>query len=388
MSTPKHYFDYAAATPLDAKVEQAMQPFLQEQFFNPSATYEAARTVKKELESIRGSVGSSLGVRSSSVRFTAGVTEANNMFIAGLAARYQGSHFLLSTIEHESVIEPIRRAASIFGCTYDFVVVDEQGWINIEDLKAKVKPDTVGVSTLLVNNELGVIQDMVAIAAALEEERAKRQQHNNDLPLVLHTDAAQAPLHIPVRVDQLKVDALSISGAKMYGPKQTGALLLKPGLLLEPLLVGGGQEKGMRGGTENVAGAAALAEALRAAEARRKSEVERLQILQKEFEEELLKRITGCWINAQNAKRTPHIVSVTIPGIDGERVVMELDEKGFQVATGSACSAGGEEASHVIQALGRSQEQAASTLRISFGRDTDKSAVSALLQAIVEVTTP
>ncbi|MGH7157024.1 MAG: cysteine desulfurase family protein [Candidatus Saccharimonadales bacterium] len=371
------YLDYAAATPLGPEVRAAMEPYFAGKFYNPSATYLAARAVHKDLEAARQTVAVQLGARPAEIVFTAGATEANNLAIQGIMSQYPDGEALASLIEHESVLEPAR------SFNVKEVPVTPQGIIDLPKLEKLITPETVLVSTMLVNNELGTIQPIGEIAKILNKLRILRK---NGLPLYLHTDAAQAGNYLDLHTNRLGVDLMSINGGKIYGPKQSGALYIKTGTKLRPLIVGGGQEFGLRSGTENVAGAIGLAKALELAQQKRTAESQLILEFRRLFEDGLQKQIPGALINGSKNHRAPHVLSVTFPGMDNERLMMELDEQGVQCAVGSACSASREEVSHVLSAIGLSDELARATLRFSVGRFTTKSDIQKVLKILVQLT--
>ena len=360
------YLDYAAATPMDTSVKKAMEPYFSDRFYNPSATYLAARKTRKELEQARRDVANCLGAKPAETIFTAGATEANNLAVQGVMRQFPEGEVLVSSIEHESVLEP----AAIFKCKR--IPVDTEGRVMLIKLDNLISEKTVLVSIAYVNNEIGTVQQMRDIAALLAEKRLGRKGRNNKLPLYFHSDAAQAPNYFDIHVSRLGIDLMSINGGKIYGPKQSGALYVKAGTKLQPLVVGGGQEFNLRSGTENVPGAIGLAAALTLAQESRKNETIRLTALRDLFIKQLETNIPAAVINGSKKNRSPHIISVTFPGSDNERLMMQLDEAGIQVAAGSACSAASVEPSHVLSAIGLSDEEVRSTLRFSIGRQTNK----------------
>jgi cysteine desulfurase len=358
------YLDYAAATSLDKKVFEAMRPYFIDKFFNPSATYLAGREVKEDLNGARTKIAGWLGARPAEIYFTAGATEANNLAITGILSQFPYSDVLVSSIEHESVLQP----ANQFNCNK--ISVTPNGIINLKDLEKRITNRTVLVSIMMVNNELGTIQPIREIAAIISKARKHRLKTNNNLPLYLHTDAAQAANYLDLHAARLGVDMLSMNGGKIYGPKQTGALYVKAPLQLKPIIVGGGQERNLRSGTENVAGFIGLAHALDIAQKKKEKELAKLKKVREIFISELAKNIPRARINGAGKEQLPHILHVTFPGCDNERLMMELDERGIQCAVGSACSAASTEPSHVLQAIGLSDDQARASLRFSFGRQT------------------
>lgn len=364
MSQPPIYLDYAAATPLDQRVLDAMQPYHQAQFYNPSATYRSALDVHAALETARAGIAHWFGSRPSEVVFTAGGTEANNLAIRGVMQRYPTSNVVVSAIEHSAVLEPARR----YDCREAGVMTD--GRLDLADLSLKIDDQTVLVSIMYANNEIGTVQPLHDVASLLAGIKKQRRANGNATPLYLHSDACQAGNYLDLHTSRLGVDLMTINGGKLYGPKQSGALYVKAGLVLEPLLYGGGQERGLRSGTENVAGAIGLAVALDLAQRQRPAETKRLHSLQLEFYRLLQTQLPSAIINGSRKHRLPNNLHLTVPGFDNERLLIQLDEAGVMAAAGSACSASDVEASHVLRALSLSTAAARSSLRFSMGQAT------------------
>lgn len=373
------YLDYASATPVDPIVLKAMLPYLIDKFYNPSALYLSAKNVKQDIMEARFTVAKIIGTKSSEIIFTAGGTEANNLAIRGIMEQFRNCNLLVSAIEHESVIEPAKQYQ------HQFIKVNPDGIVDINDLKQKINNQTVLISVMYANNEIGTVQPIKEIAKTIAQVRKERQKSNNKLPLYLHTDASQAPNFLDVHVSDLGVDLMSINGGKIYGPKQTGLLGVKSGVQLKAQIIGGGQERGLRSGTENTPGIIGLSTALQLVSSRRKSEVKRLQIIQQNFIGELQTKIPSVIMNGHLKHRLPNNIHITIPGIDNERVVMELDERGIMCATGSACSAGNDEPSHVLRAIGLSDKEARSSLRFSMGAFTTASDVEKTVSALKDI---
>lgn len=370
------YLDYAAATPIDARVVAAMQPFFAEQFYNPSATYEPALQVARGLQNARAKVAHWLGARPSEIIFTAGGTEANNLAIHGVMQQYSDANIVVSGIEHEAVLKPAR----LYDCRE--AAVNEQGIIDLQDMCAKIDGQTVLVSVMYANNEIGAIQPIREIAKIVSEVRESRRISGNDLPIYLHTDACQAAAYLDLHAARLGVDFMTINGGKMYGPKQSGTLYVRVGIELAPLILGGGQERGVRSGTENVAACIGLATALDLVQTDRHAEIARLQALQKNFIDKLQKEFPDAIINGSQKKRLPNNIHVTFPGQDNERLLLELEQRGILAAAGSACSASAEEASHVLKALGLSEESSRASIRFSLGRGTTQNDLDRALAAL------
>jgi cysteine desulfurase len=370
------YFDYAAATPLDPQVKEAMQPFFDVQFFNPSAQYEPARLVHGALEDARRSVAHEIGSKPVEVIFTAGGTEANNLAIHGIMSRFPDAEMVYSAVEHDSVRYPASK--------YDALEcpVDDKGIINIDSLKAKITDRTVLVSVMYANNEIGTIQPIREISLMITEIRRQRKQAGIELPILLHTDAAQAGNTLDLHVARLGVDMMTLNGGKIYGPKQSGVLYVRSGVVLEPILQGGGQERGMRSGTENVGACVGLALSLKRASELRQTERDRLLALQHVFHRELNQQLPQAILNGSKKHRLPSNVHITLPGQDNERLLILLDQAGISAAVGSACSASHDEPSHVLSAIGLSKDDIRGSLRFSMGRLTTEESIKKLVDIL------
>jgi len=373
------YLDYAAATPMDPRVLEAMLPYFSEHFYNPSATYLPALEVRKDLQSARATVAGIVGARPSEIVFTAGGTEANNLVIRGVLEQYPGSNLVVSAIEHESVL------ATAHQYDHQEAPANNQGVVDVPALVDLINDQTVLVSVMYANNEVGSIQPIHQLALALEPIRRARRQAGNDLPLYLHTDAAQAAAYLDLHTARLGVDFMTLNAGKIYGPKQSGILFMSSQVRLKPQVYGGGQERGIRSGTENVAGAIGSAKALELVQTRRHQEVIRLQGLQDLFFDLLQQAIPAVVINGSRKIRLPNNVHITIPGADNERLIFALDDAGILCAAGSACSASNEEPSHVLRAMGISEQDAQSSLRFSMGTATDEVAVRTTVDLLAKL---
>jgi cysteine desulfurase len=372
------YFDYAAATPLDELVLAAMLPYLNDKFYNPSAGYLAAKAVRHDIDRARAAVAKTIGVRPAEVIFTAGATEANNLAISGFHQRFPEAEILVSAVEHESVLAPARVAGA------KHIPVSTDGTVDLNWLARHITASTGLVSLIHTNHELGALQPLHEVAALVASERQSRLKKGNSQPIYLHTDAAQAANFFDLQVGRLGVDLLSLNGGKIYGPKQSGLLYVRAGTKLAAQILGGGQEFGLRSGTENVAAVIGLAKALELATQSRQVEAERLTKLRRELEARLAEIYPVVVING-GKKRAPHIVSASFIGQDNERLMMELDEHGLAVAVGSACSAGRGDLSPVLTAIGLSHDQISSTLRFSLGRQTKRSDVARLITELSKI---
>ena len=368
------YLDYAAATPIDDAVLAAMQPYFNQQFYNPSATYAAAQTVHKDLEAARAVVAHWLGAHSSEVVFTAGGSEANNLVIHGLMRQYPDANIVVSAIEHDSVL----LAARHYDCRE--VGVKADGTIDLADLEQQIDDKTLLVSVMYANNEVGTIQPLKDVSQVVA---AKRMSRASKVPLYLHTDACQAANYLDLHVARLGVDLMTLNGGKIYGPKQSGALYVRGGISLQPLVDGGGQERGLRSGTENVAGSIGFSRALDSTQTMRHDEVARLQSLQQQFLNMLSDSLPTVVVNGAHKRRLPNNVHLSLPGHDNERLLLQLEAKGILAAAGSACSASNQEPSHVLRAMGLSDAEAQASLRFTMGRHTTAENVTRTVQALV-----
>ena len=371
--------DYAAATPVDTAVMKAMQPYFSDVFYNPSATYEPARKARDAINEAKAEIAGTMGVKPAELVLTSGGTEANNLAIQGAMSRYPGKKILTSAVEHESVLEPAKQ--------WNFVEipVNSQGIIDAGKAAAMIDDDVVMVSVMLANNEVGAIQPVKDLAAEMEKIRKKRKARKISTTLILHTDAAQAPLYLDVHPHRLGADLLTVNGGKIYGPKQSAALYVRAGIRLEPLMRGGGQQRGLRSGTESPASAAGLAEALKLAQKKRNPESKRLSELRYYFFSQLKKRFPNAKINGPRKRRLPNNVHVTLPGNDNERLINLLDERGIMAAAGSACSAANAEPSHVLRSMGISDADAQASLRFTMGRGTTKEKIDRTVEVLAEI---
>ena len=346
------YLDHAAATPVSEKVLKAMEPYFTVDFFNPSAAYLPAKKVAANYETAKGVIAHAIGAKSSDLVITAGATEANNLAFSCLG---QGKVLYLIT-EHASV----RAVAEKYGG--EAVKVLPSGVIDLADLKGKLNDDVQLISVALANNELGTIQPLAEISALIREVKIDRLKRGVKMPLYLHSDASQAINLLDINVARLGVDLLTINAAKVYGPKGVGALYVSHDVRLSPISVGGGQENGLRSGTENVPGVIGFAEAI----SRAKDHINGNRKKYASWRKMLLQELQG--YELINKKHTlDNFVVLCYNGIDAERLIFLLEDQGIYVATGAACAASKGVRSHVLKAIGLSDEQIAGSLRITFG---------------------
>ena len=326
------YMDYASATPVDEQVLRVMEPYLVDKFYNPAANYLAARQAKADLIEAKKRIAAHLGVTHSELIMTSGGSESNNLAIGGVMAKFPGKKVLLSAIEHESVIKPTEKYK------HNFISVDKNGLVDLGSLD-KIGDEVMLVSVMLANNEVGSVQPISRIAAKIRDTRRQRQKRKVNLPLYFHTDAAQAPLYLDINAHRLGVDLMTLNGGKIYGPKQTGVLFVAKNVQLEPQIHRGGQQRGLRYGSESVAQSVGMAAALDKAASLRSSESARLKQLQADFIEGLKRLNPQIVINGPPKHRLPANIHVTFPEADNERLLFQLDEAGIMAAAGSACSA-------------------------------------------------
>lgn len=371
------YLDYSATTPVDKRVLEAMLPYFTEHFGNANSLYGIGREAYTALEDARGRVAGIIGAtHPDEVVFTSGGTESDDTALIGLATaggRDRG-HIVVSSFEHHAVLEPAAWLAK-HGFTVTYIDPRTDGTVHAEDLEAAMREDTILVSVMHGNNEVGSIQPLRALSDIAHAHGA-----------LFHTDAVQTLGKIAFNVDALGVDAASFSSHKIYGPKGFGALYVRKGTRLQPYILGGGQENKRRSGTQNVAGAIGFATALEFMEAEREAETPRLTALRDRAIDGVLGSLELTSLNAADApERLPHIANFIIKGVEGEAMLLHLDAKGIAVSTGSACSSGSLKPSHVLLAIGCPQEFAHGSLRISLGRFTTEEDVDYFIEQLVPI---
>lgn len=369
------YLDHAAATPVSRKVLQAMEPYFTAEFFNPSAAYLPAKKVAADYEAAKGVIAHAIGAKSTDMVITGGATEANNLVFTALAQRNHGKgEVLYLETEHDSV----RAVAQQYNGTA--VKVLPSGLINLEDLKAKITDNTTLISVSLANNELGTIQPLAEIGSLVREIRIDRLKRDIKTPIYLHSDASQALNLLDISVARLGVDMLTLNAAKVYGPKGVGALYVAHDVKLSPLTMGGGQEKGLRAGTENVPGVIGFATAIKEA----KEHLNGNRKKYKKFKQILLSELQG--YELINKKHTlDNFVVLCYNGIDAERLIYLLEEKEIYVATGAACAASKGQKSHVLTAIGLSDAEIAGSLRLTLGETNTEEQIHEAARIINEV---
>lgn len=364
------YLDYSATTPVDPQVREAMRPYFEGAFGNPSAAHALGREAKATLEQARETVAGLLGTADKDeVVFASSGTEADNLALAGTAFAYQerGRHIITSAVEHAAVLETCT-ALERGGFSVTYLPVNGHGVLDLEQLRRAIRPDTILVSLMHANNEVGVLFPLADIGAITKERG-----------VLFHTDAVQSFGKVPLDVRHCKIDLLSLSAHKIYGPKGVAALYVRRGVRLQSLLRGGGQERGRRAGTENVPAIVGLAEAARLMFLEMPGEGERMGKLRDRFEAGVLARIEGVRVNAQKGPRLSHTSNLTFEGVEAQTLVAALDLEGIAVSAGSACHVGSLQPSHVLRAMGLSPEHVEGSLRFSLGRFTREEDIDSVL---------
>ena len=352
------YLDNAASTAVHPEVVKEMMPYFDTQYGNPSSIHQFGRKAKNAIEKARKQVATLIGAEPNEIIFTSGGTESNNTIFYGIkfqGEKFELSHIITSSIEHDAVLEPIKEFEKN-GCQITHLPVDEYGMVNPNDITKSISEQTVMVSIMFANNEVGTIQPIQEISKIC-----------NKYQIPLHTDAVQAVGKIPINVKELGVDALSISSHKINGPKGVGALFIKKGLTVAPEILGGGQEDGMRSGTENVASIVGFGKACEIAKERVNENISHFQSLHSSILSKIVKEIPHVKLNGHPEKRIFNNIHLTFLGVNGEDLIIKLDEHGIAASTGSACSVHTQKASHVLKAMGFNHEEITGSLRLSFG---------------------
>ncbi len=372
----KVYLDNSSTTPVDSKVLDVMLPYLSENYGNPSSLHELGRINKNAIENSRIKISKIINCGVGEIIFTSGGTEANNLAIFGIARanKNKGKHIIVSSIEHKSILD-VCKVLEKEGFEIDCLDVDKNGLVKLEMLKSKIRKDTILVSVMHANNEIGSIQSIKKISKIIKIKNSN---------IIFHTDACQAVGALSVDVKNLGVDAMTVSASKIYGPKGIGVLYISNRVKIESMIVGGGQERGFRSGTENVASIVGLAEALEICEKKRKTESERLELIRNYFISQIKNKIKEVVINGGVKNRLPNNVNFSIKGVEGESLLLMLDDKGIYCSTGSACSAINLEPSYVLLKIGLPLDLAHCSIRFTLGRYTKKSDIDYTIKVLVE----
>ena len=369
------YLDYNATTPVEPEVLDAMLPYFSGEFGNASSIHTFGQKARAAVETAREQVAALIGARPQEIFFTSGGTESDNHAIFGITGSFANAsksrpHVITSFVEHEAVLNACQ-ALEKQGVDVTYLHVDQDGLIDLEDLRGAIRKETALITIMHANNEMGAIQPVEEIGRIAK-----------DADVYFHTDAVQSAGKLPIDVNQFQLDLLSLSGHKLYAPKGIGALYVRGGTRLKQLLYGGHHQRGMRPGTENVAGIVGLGKAAEIARQTLANDAKRLSALRDQLEHGLLHRVPHSRINAARAPRTPNTANLVFPGVEGEALLIALDLKGLACSTGAACSSGAVEPSHVLTAIGLPAEEARASLRFSLGRQTTQADIDFALQVV------
>lgn len=368
----EYYFDNAATTPVRPEVAKEIIPYFTESYGNPSSIYKIAQKNKNAVEKGREQVANAIGAAPNEIYFTAGGSEADNWAIKGIAESYanRGKHIITSCIEHHAVLHTCEYLETK-GYDVTYLPVDEYGMISLEDLRNAIRDDTILITIMFANNEIGTIQPIAEIGQIAHEHG-----------IIFHTDAVQAVGHVEIDVKAMNIDMLSMSGHKFYGPKGVGALYIKKGIKLNPLIHGGAQERRRRAGTENVPGIVGIGLAAELASKELVTEMPRLTALRDKLIKEILEKVPYARLNGHPTKRLPGNVNISFEFIEGEGILLLLDYKGICASSGSACTSGSLDPSHVLLAIGLPHEKAHGSVRLSMGHFTTEEQVDYVIKEL------
>lgn len=387
----KIYLDYASTTPLDKKVLKAMKPYLQNSFFNPSAIYKEGVEVSKKVNEARTTISKILNGQASDIIFTGSGTESINLAISGVVSAYRKAnpekmpHIITSAIEHSAVLEVCRFLEMSAFAEVTYLPVSEDGKIKVGDVEATLRDETILVSIMYANNEIGTIEPIKEISRRVKLWKINKKRNTEDYPFV-HTDASQAGNYCELDREKLGIDMMTLDGHKIYGPKGVAMLYLKKYIPCDSVVYGGGQENGLRPGTENVPAIIGFAKALEIAQKIKEKESARLTILRNYFFDEIKKVIPEVKINGSREDRLPNNINFCIPNVNAEFLVLELDSKGIACASLSSCeNLNNESVSHVVRSLPDGEKCARSSIRLSMGRRTRKGDLKRVLKVLPEL---
>jgi cysteine desulfurase len=367
------YLDNAASTPVHEKVIEEMLPFFKEQYGNPSSIHRYGRLANIAIQNARKRIALLINAESDEILITSGGTESNNTALYGIAHSHNGKHIITSSIEHDAILEPCKRLEEE-GFQITYLPVDKYGLVNSEDIEKEISSDTCLVSIMFANNEVGTIQPIAEIGKITHEKK-----------IIFHTDAIQAVGKTPINVKEIGVDLLSISSHKINGPKGVGALYIRKGIKIDPLILGGGQESGLRSGTENVAGIVGFGMACQLVNNNMVQNQEHFRKLGVKLVTDVLKEIPHTKLNGHPEKRIPNNIHFTFLGVNGEDLIIKLDENKIAASTGSACSVKVQKASHVLRAMGFSHEQITGSLRLTIGIANTEEEINETVQVLKKV---
>jgi len=380
MKKKEIYLDNAATTPVDSAVLKKMQPYFNKKYGNSSSIHKAGDSARKGLDEARQQISTFLNCLSEEIYFTGGATESNNWLIYGVVDKFWENggknkpHIIISSIEHKAIIEPAKYLEEKNLVEVTILPVNKQGIVELNEVKKAIKKNTILVSVMYANSEIGSIQPIKQIGELIKKTNQE---------IVFHTDAVQAINYLNCNVKYLNVDALSISGHKIYGPKGVGALYLKKGIPIAPLIRGGGQEHGLRSGTENIPGIVGLGEAINLVSKNNKDN-NRIKTLRNKLITGIMKDIPDVQLNGTLEYRLPNNINFSFLGIEGEGILIELSEQGIYVSTGSACASHSLKPSHVLSAIGLSDEESHSSVRFTLGRQTSNNDIDYVLNILIK----
>jgi cysteine desulfurase len=371
------YCDHAATTPLDPRVLEAMLPYFNETYGNPSSLHTPGQQARQGIDKARRAISKTLNCSTKELFFTSGGTESNNLALRGIAQNreHKGKHIITTQIEHESILEPLAQLEKE-GFEVTYLPVDSEGFVKLETLEAALRADTILVSIMAANNEIGTIQPLAAISEIL-----KKQEN----PPLFHTDACQAAGALPLDLDSWGVDLMTLNGSKIHGPKGIGLLYVKNGVQFAAQIRGGGQERKKRAGTENMPGIVGLATALWLAQEEREDNNEKVRLMRDQLWEGVQSELPDLVLNGSWEKRLPNNLNFTVKGVEGEILLMRLDMEGIYASAGSACTAGNAKPSHVLLALGVSKQDAYNAVRFSLGKGNTVEEVAEVVKVFVKV---
>lgn len=369
------YLDNAASTPVNDMVFQEMIPFLKEQFGNPSSIHRYGRLAQRAIQNARKQIALLINAQPNEILLTSGGTESNNTALFGIASLKKGNHIITSSIEHEAILEPCKKLEKE-GFRITHIPVNDKGRVNPKDVENSISSDTCLVSIMFANNEVGTIQPIQEISKLCNQKN-----------VIFHTDAVQAVGKIEVDVKELGIDLLSISSHKINGPKGVGALYIKNGIKINPFIYGGGQENGLRSGTENVSSIVGFGKACQLAKDNMQPNTLHLQNLRDELISEVVQQIPHVTLNGHHQKRLPNNAHFTFLGVNGEDLIIKLDENGIAASTGSACSVRVQKESHVLKAMGFSHDQITGSLRLTVGMSNTESEIKRTVEILKKVVT-
>ena len=367
------YLDNAASTPVHEQVLHEMIPFFQDQFGNPSSIHRYGRFAQRAIQNARKQIAHLINSEPNEILLTSGGTESNNTALFGLAHATKGNHIVTSSIEHEAILEPCKKLEKE-GFEITYIPVDNSGLVNSKDIEKSITPETCLVSIMFANNEIGTIQPIQEISKICHDKQ-----------IVFHTDAVQAVGKIKIDVKELGIDMLSISSHKINGPKGVGALYIKKGIKIIPFIYGGGQENGMRSGTENVASIVGFGKACQLAQENMKQNILYLQNIRNNLIAKVMKEIPLVTLNGHSDQRIANNAHFTFLGVNGEDLIIKLDENGIAASTGSACSVRVQKESHVLKAMGFSHDQIAGSLRLTVGISNTDSEIEKTVEILKKV---